>query len=342
MLSNHKFQKQLRKGWTSLVGLVVVSLLLGGCGGATAASKVYHVGILTYGTSFAAIGDGFKAKMATLGYKEGQNIVYETQTAGAAADSAEELRLAKQLVDAKVDLIVTFPAPPTVAASTATQGTNIPVVFAYFQIEGGNLVKSVREPGGNMTGVRYPGPELIGRRLAILHEIAPQVKRVWIGYDKNGPNTAVALEALRPAAAQAGITLVEVPATAMAELAADLATRSKSADLGLDAILTMPDNFNTTPDGFAVLSKFAAEHNLPLGGGVASQAQSALFINGTDANNVGALAAPLADKVLKGTQTGTIPVVTPEQTLVINYKLAQQLGLTVPEGLLKMANEVIR
>jgi putative ABC transport system substrate-binding protein len=322
---------------TLLVGIVVLSLLLGGC---VQKPKVYRVGILNDGGSFTAIGDGFKAKMTALGYIEGQNIVYDIQNANAVP--ADEQRLAKQLVDAKVDLIVSFPALPTVAAYAATQGTNIPVVFAYYQLEGSNLVKSVREPGGNMTGVRYPGPELISRRLEILHEIIPQVKRVWIGYDKTSPNTAPALDALQPLAASLGITLVQVPATAIGELGADLAARANSADLGLDAILTMPDSFNTSAAGFAVLSKFAAEHKVPLVGGLASQAQQgALFINGTDFANVGALAAPLADKVLKGTRAGTIPVVTPEQTLVINYKVAQGLGLAVPEGLLSQATQVI-
>ena len=335
-------KNEIHTGWLIVVGGIILTLMLSGCAGAQT-PKVYHVGILTYGTSFTAIGDGFRAKMTELGYIEGQNIVYNMLTADANADSAEELRLAQQLVDAKVDLLVTFPAPPTVAGNTATQGTNIPVVFAYFQIEGSNLIKSGREPGGNMTGVRYPGPELMSRRLDLLHEMAPQVKRVWIGYDKNSVNTTVALEALRPEAAKLGITLVEVPATKLEELGADLAARAKLADLGLDAIITMPDSFNTTPAGFAVLSKFAAEHNLPLAGGVANQVdQGALFINGTDANNVGALAAPLADKVLKGTPAGTIPVVSPEQTLVINYKVAQQLGLTLPDGLLRQANKIIR
>ena len=194
-----------------------------------------------------------------------------------------------------------------------------------------------------MTGVRYPGTELMTRRIELLHEIAPQVKRVWIGYDKNGANIAVALAALRPAAAQAGITLVEVPVTTAGELAADLAARAGLADPGMDAILAMPDSFNTAPAGFAVLSKFAAEHNLPLAGGLAAQAaQGALFINGTDFKDVGALAAPLADKILRGAQAGTMPVVSPDQILVINYKVAQQLGLTVPDGLLKEAIQIIR
>ena len=190
--------------------------------------------------------------------------------------------------------------------------------------------------------MRYPGPELVSKRLEILHEIAPQVKRVWIGYDKNNANIPPALEALRPTASSLGMTLVEVPATTLEELQADLATRTKSADLGLDAILAMPDSINTSPAGTAMLSKFAAEHKVPMAGGLASQVQGALFVNGTNFTNVGELAAPLADKILKGTPAGTIPVVTPEQELYINYKVAQELGLTVPDGLLRQATEIVR
>jgi putative ABC transport system substrate-binding protein len=314
-----------------------MSLLLSGCG---AKPKVYRVGILTSNPSFAAIGDGFRAKMTQLGYIENQNITYIVQNPS--ADMADKQRLAKQLVDDKVDLIFTFPALETVAARAATQGTNTPVVFAYAQVEGTDLVKSVREPGGNLTGVRYPGPELVSRRLEILHEIAPQVKRIWIGYDKNNANIPPALEALRPTASSLGMTLVEVPATTLEELEADLAARAKSADLGLDAILTMPDSLNTSSAGTAMLSKFAAEHQVPMAGGLASQVQGALFVNGTNFTNVGELAAPLADKILKGTPAGTIPVVTPEQELYFNLKVAQGVGLTVPEGLLKQAKEIVR
>jgi putative ABC transport system substrate-binding protein len=228
-------------------------------------------------------------------------------------------------------------------AKTVTAGTNIPVVFAYGQLEGTDLVKSVREPGGNITGVRYPGPEMISKRLQVLLEIVPTIKRVWIGYNKAGPNTATALEALRPAAASLGVTLVEVPAAKVEELGADLAARAQLTDLGVDAILTMPDDFNTSTASFAEISKFAADHKLALGGGIGFMtAQGALFVNSTDLANVGQLAAPLADKIFKGIAAGTIPVVTPEQNLIINYKAAQALGIVVPEGLLKQANQIIR
>ena len=340
MFKNDRSQNSTKAVWTMLAWTVMIAMLLSGCGGGTPQAKVYHVGVLSGGDSFDGISVGFKTKMAELGYVEGKNIVYDMQKSG---DMAQEKVIAQKFVADKVDLIFAFPAPAGLAAKAATQGSTIPVVFAYGQIEGSTLVKSVREPGDNITGVRYPGPELIARRLDLLLQIAPQAKRVWVGYQKSGPNTAVAIETLRQAATKAGVTLVEVAATVQGDLAADLAARASSAEIGMDAILTMPDPFNTSPDGFAVLSKFAAEHKIPVAGGLANQVETgAIFANGTDFNNVGILAAPLVDKVLRGAQAGTIPVVTPEQTLTINYKVAQQLGLTVPQELLSIANKVIK
>ncbi len=337
MLSGNNSQNKTRN--IILILAALFTLLLSGCGGQT--PKVYQVGILHEGGNFAVIADGFKAKMTELGYVEGKNIVYNEQIAN--SDPAEEQRLAKKLVDDKVDLIFTFPSPPTFAVKAATRGTDIPIVFANATLEGSDLVESVRSPGGNITGVRYPGPETITKRLELMLQVAPQVKRVWIGYDKNSPNNTPVLEALRPTAATLGVTLVEVPAASVEELKADLAARAAAADLGLDAIILMPDGFNNTPAGFGIISKFAADHKVPLGAGTSKAAkQSAVFGNANDLVKTGQLAAPLADKVLKGTKAGTIPVVTPEQELWINYKVAQQLGLTVPEGLLRQAAEIIR
>ncbi len=335
----NKLQNKIENWQAILVLVVMLGLLVSGCGAQK--PKVYRVGILYDGGTLDAIGDGFKTKMTELGYVEGQNIVYDMQDSNSGPD--EEQRLAKYFVDEKVDLIFTFPTPTTFAAHDATQGTDIPVVFAYAGIEGSDLVKSVREPGGNITGVRYPGPEMQAKRLEILAELAPEAKRVWIGYDQNSRNTAPSLEAMRPAASSLGITLVEVPATAQEELEADLAARAKSADLGIDAIVLMPDGFNHSPANLGMLTQFAAEHKLPLGGSFLSTVeQGAVFGNATNVFSVGEQAAPLADKVLKGTPAGTIPLVTPDQDLYINYKVAQELGLTVPESLLSQATEIIR
>jgi putative ABC transport system substrate-binding protein len=98
-----------------------------------------------------------------------------------------------------------------------------------------------------------------------------------------------------------------------------------------------------TPENFAVIGKFAYEHNIPVGGALMSvEGYDSVFGVNVDPVKVGKQAAPLADKVLKGTKAGTIPVVSAENYFQINYKAAQALGLTVSDGLLSQAAEVIR
>ena len=338
MSSNKNSLNRTRSGWMILVWVIVISLLLGGC---AQKPKVYHVGILSGTSDFLPIGEGFRAKMTELGYIEGKNIVYDVQNAD--ADPVALERMAKKFVGDKVDLIFTIATEATVAAKTATQGTNIPIVFAYAGLDGTNLVKSLREPGGNITGVRYPGTDQIVKRLELLIEMAPRVKRVWTGYDTVHPNATPTLAALRPYAVSKGITLVEVPATAMKDFETDLTARAKSADPGVDAMILMPDGFNHSPEGWGYIKKFAAERKVPLAGSfLYTVEQGAVFGNADDFVQMGQLAAPLAVKVLNGTQAGTIPLVTPEQNLYINYRVAQELGLQIPEGLLRQAAQIIR
>jgi putative ABC transport system substrate-binding protein len=137
--------------------------------------------------------------------------------------------------------------------------------------------------------------------------------------------------------------LVEAPADNAAELETLLQARAKSADVGVDAILMLVDPLAVTPDAFAVMGKFAAEHKLPIGGALMS-AGGYDSIFGVNVQNVavGKQAAPLIDKIFKGTPAGTIPVVSAENYFQFNYKAAQALGLKVPEGLLGQANEIIR
>ena len=334
----NKAYSQTRVGnrWTMLVAVVVLALLLGGCGADK--PKVYRVGMVS-GVTFTEINDGFKAKMAELGYVEEQNIVYVLPE----SETEDEQITAEKFVKDEVDLIFTSSTPAALAAKAATQGTDIPVVFTYASTENTNLIESVRQPGGNITGVRYPGPEQQSKRLEILLELAPQVERVWVGHQEDNPNTPLALEALHSVASTKEITLVEVPAAALEELEADLAARAAADDPGIDAIILMPDGFSNSPEGLAMFIQFAAEHKIPLAGSFPyTVEQGAVFGNANVLYKVGEQAAPLADKIFRGTQAGTIPVVTPDQDLWINYKVAQDLGLTVPDGLLSLATEIIR
>jgi putative ABC transport system substrate-binding protein len=332
-------QNRAPNRWTTFVCLVVVVLLFSGCGDRK--PKVYRVGILSGVEAFAGVADGFRSKMAELGYIEGQNILYDVEKLN--ADPVGEKRVARKFVTDKVDMIFAFPTEPAVAAKEATQGTNIPVVFANAGLEGTNLIRSVREPGGNITGVRFPGPDATLKRFEFLLELVPHAKRVYITYDRNYPNNAPAMEVLRSSGRSKGVTLVEVAVTSLEEIQAGLRALPASGDTGIDAMLIMPELLTQSPAGWAVITKFASERRVPIGGAANYTAEhGAVFAYAPDPIDLGKLAAPLADKIFKGIPAGTIPVVTPENHLHLNYKLAQELGLRVSEGLLKQATQIIR
>jgi putative ABC transport system substrate-binding protein len=215
---------------------------LGSCG--RKAQKVYRVGILS---SFAPFGDvavGFRYGMTELGYIEGENIVYELQVAD---NPAGQQRIARKFVEDKVDSVFTFPTEASVAAKKTNQETDIPVVFAIAGIEGSSLVECVREPGGNITGVRYPGPDLVVKRFEFLLELAPQIKRLYIPYDPNHPIGYPALSALRPVASSSGVKLVENPVCNVEEIQANLQARAESSVIGMDAIQILPEALTQSP-----------------------------------------------------------------------------------------------
>ncbi|HEX9333755.1 MAG TPA: ABC transporter substrate binding protein, partial [Anaerolineales bacterium] len=162
-------KKNSRKLWSLLAGVIVIAMLLSGCGQAQK-TKVYHVGVLSGLDAFSPAIDGFKAKLTELGYVEGKNIVYDVQKTNVDMDAYKSF--AKKFVDDKVDMIFVFPTEASMEVKAATQGTNIPVVFtlAFTDVPGVNLINSVREPGGNITGVRFPSADIASKRLQILLE----------------------------------------------------------------------------------------------------------------------------------------------------------------------------
>lgn len=325
--------------WKILVCAVAVALFLSGCG--EKKPKVCRIGILNGFLPFSGIIDGFKAKMNELGHIEGQNITYDVRRVE--IGSSQERQVLEQFVADGVDLIVAFPTGAAIAAKAASQGTKTPVVFAMANLEGINLVQSVRLPGQNITGVRTPGPEIVLKRLEFLLEISPQIKRVYTTYNENYPVNKHDLEALRPAVSSLGITLVEAPVTSVEGIQSDLEDRTASDDIGLDAILIISDDLSQSPTGWPLISKFARKHKVPVVGGAANLVETgAVMCYVPDYIETGKLAAVSADKIHKGISAGTIPVTTAAMSLRINYKKAEELGLNIPIGLLSLANEIVR
>ena len=336
-------KKNSQKLWTMLVWVVVVAMLLSGCGSSQQA-KIYKVGVLSGLSAFSPAVDGFKSKMAELGYVEGKNISYDVQSTEVDFDAYKNIT--KKFVDDKVDMIFVFPTEASMEAKAATQGTDIPVVFtmSFTDVKGVDLIDSVREPGGNITGVRFPSSDMASKRLEILLQMAPNAKKIFVPYLKDYPNVPGQLDVIRPQAGSLGIELIEYAATSPQDLQAKLDSLVTTDGVGIDAILMIAEPLGITPPFYAELGKFAYDHKLPIGGALMTTAEGYDSIFGLlpDAKTAGEQAALLADKVFKGTVAGTIPVTTAENSLLINYKAAQALGLTVPEGLLKQANEVIR
>jgi putative ABC transport system substrate-binding protein len=303
--------------------------------------EVYRVGILS-GLAFAKdTTDGFKAGMAELGYIEGQNIIYDLQETD--FDMAVYRSVLNKFVEDKVDLIFVFPTEASQEAKAATQGTDIPVVFSVANIEGTGLVKSIVTPGGNMTGVRYPGPDIALQRLELLYELVPEIKKILIPYQRGYPIVASQLELLYSAAEELGITLVELPADDAAGVANSLQQFAMpGGGATIDAILLIPEPLGVTDEPFLELARFAGEHEIPIGGALMIvDGYSSLFDIGINHYKTGEQAAPLADKVFKGTPAGTIMVISSDTFLKFNLGLAQKLGLEVSEGILERAEEII-
>lgn len=332
------------KCWQYGSVLVVLLMMVGifcGCGQGSGKNKVYRVGIFSGLDAFSEIAIGFKRKMEALGYLEGKNIVYDYQKMDAGA--INEQKGIKKFIDDKVDLIFTFPTEATIAAKTMTAGTGIPVLFAMAGIEDTDLVESVHRPGGNISGVRYPGLELTAKRLEILHELMPAVKRVFITYDPQYPTVPAALDELHSVASVLGVTLVEEPVNTLSQLQDAYGRRTVSGRVDIDAILIMPEAFSRNPDAWALITLFAAEHQLPVAGASYQTAlEGAVFGYSPDLIEMGGVAASMAHKIFTGTAISDIMVVTPGSRLWFNYTQAQKLGLTVSEGFLSRVDKIIR
>jgi putative ABC transport system substrate-binding protein len=321
---------------TAILFIVVACVLsFSGC-----SPKTYRVGVLS-GISFVAeITDGFKAGMTELGYVDGRNITYDVRKTDFDMDTYG--RILGEFVKNKVDMILVFPTEAAQVAKKATEGTNIPVVFTNSFTENTGLIDSIQEPGGNITGVRWPGPEIVTRGFEIFREIKPNAASMIVAYLKDFyPRMKNVFDTLRPAAASANIALIEVPATDPSDLGNALVKLKGPFDTMV--IHTVMEPLVITPAGFAAAAKFAAEHDIPIGGAPIFEGEyQSVFGFIPPPQTQGKQAAYLADRIFKGTPAGKLPVMTAEYSFIVNYRQAEKIGLKVSERLLSQANQIIR
>jgi len=284
---------------------------------------------------WALYSTGFLQGLSETGYIEGQNVTIEFRWAEGHYDRLPGM--ATDLVRKKVTVIAATGTPAALAAKAATEV--IPIVFetAGDPITLG-LVASLNRPGGNVTGVTQLNSELVPKRLGLLHDLIPTAKVIGLLVNPKDVRTETQSRDMQEAAHVLGLQIHVLKASTDREVDAAFADLVKSRAGAL--IVGTGEFFNTRREQLAAL---AARHRVPViyqyrlfvpAGGLMSYGASL-----TDAYR---LAGNYTGRILKGDKPTDLPVARPTKfELIINLKTANALGLTIPPGVLAIADEVI-
>jgi putative ABC transport system substrate-binding protein len=278
----------------------------------------------------------FRMGLRELGYVQGKSIALEERSSQGRNERFSDL--ASELVQLKVDIIVTWGTPATLAAKRAT--TTIPIVIASAgdPVSSG-LVSSLARPGGNVTGLTVLGPGLSAKRLELLKETVPNMRRVAFLWNPANPDQKSHFNEVQEGARALGVTLQSVEARSREELEQALAMMKQSR----------PSALLTTADGVLQsyvdrIVAFSSETRLPAMYQLKEAVErGGLMSYGASLPDLGRRAATYVDKILKGTKPADLPVEQPTKfELVINLKTAEALGLTIPQSILVRADEIIQ
>jgi putative tryptophan/tyrosine transport system substrate-binding protein len=298
-------------------------------------SKTYIIGYLAPARLPGVI-EALQDGLRKLGYIEGQNLKIEyrfLQGAGATLDA-----LAAELVRLHSDIIVTQGTPAVIAAKQATR--TIPIVMAAAGDPlGSGIVASLAHPGVNITGFTLYGAELAGKRVAVFKEAVPGIASIAVlGNARNPLNAQLLWPQTRAAALSLGLEARLFAVHEPAELSGAFESMARDHAGGLVVLSdVLFSSERRTIIGLAAQHRMAAiyeNREFAAAGGLLSY--------GPNATELVRRSAVYVDKILKGSKPGDLPIEQPtEFELVINLKTAKELGLTIPDKILTVADEVI-
>jgi putative ABC transport system substrate-binding protein len=300
--------------------------------------KIHRIGILLPNPPSLSpmLLQAFRQALEENGYVEGQNVDIEYRFGDGKSDRYPDL--AADLVRRKVDVIVTSSTRASKAVKNAT--STIPIVMAAAADPvGAGLITSLAHPGGNVTGLSMRSPDLSGKRLQLLKEVAPRVRHVGVLWNPANDGNAVILQD------------TQAVANSMALKVQSIELRNpEDFDRGLQGLT------KTRADAFAVLRdpvvnnatdtlvKFASKNRLPaiyeskeivLAGGLMSYAPNH--------EDLYRRAAYFVHRIVTGTRPAELPVERPMRAeFVINLKAAKEIGLRIPNEVLQRADKVLR
>src|SRR6516162_5413957 len=299
-------------------------------------ARVFHIGIVAALPRSSPEHVAFEDRLRELGYVEGRNLTIDfvqdndPDRLGAAVG---------EFARRGVDIIVTGGQDAALkAAITATVARSTPVVFRAVDFDplAKGYIASLSHPGGNLTGVVFEQPELNAKRLDLLMQAVPHIARIILLYDVASLDQR---DAVTNAASGLGIPLQAIerhspPYDYEEALAGTDGARG-------DALMTTSSAFGGPA---AAIAEAALRHRLPNIGTGRRQAEAGFLMSyGPNISDMFRIAADYVDKILKGVKPADLPVQQPTKfELVINLKVAREIGVTIPPAILARADEVIK
>jgi putative ABC transport system substrate-binding protein len=328
----------MKKSNRLLAGLLVAGLGIAGVSNAATGEEPPRIGYL----AVAPLTDkpsperaGFIAGLRELGYENGKNIQIVYRSAEGATDALPFV--AEELVESGVKLVVTAGNPAIRALQQASDSIPIVILFSADPVAAG-FAKSLAHPGGNITGMSQQNLELGAKRLELLKETVPTIRRVAVLWDSSNAVMRGEWESTSAAAKQLGIELIPGDAAGQASFEKILENIQRQR---ADAIVTLIDL--RTASYRQIIPEFALKHRLPSITGLEAFAENGgLMSYAPDFGDLSRRSAAYVDKILRGTNPGDLPIQQPTHySLVLNLKSARAMGITIPKRILERADRII-
>jgi putative ABC transport system substrate-binding protein len=327
-----------RREFITLVGgaMAAASVLRPLAARAQQAAKLPTIGFLGSGTlsTWSPWTAAFVQRLRELGWIEGRTVAIEIRWAEGRSERYAEI--AAELVRLRVDVIVTS----GIAVAAAKQATSlIPIVFTVANDPlGTGLAASLARPGGNVTGLSAQSSELAGKRLELLREIIPGLRRLAAMGNAGSPSFELEIGEVQAAARTLGLEVAASGVRRAEDIESAFAALKERAEVlyvcGSDPLVVANRiRINTLAAAARLPTMHSGREYVEAGG---------LMSYGPSYSDLFRRAGDYVDKILRGTKPGDIPVEQPTKfELVINLKTAKALGLTIPESFLLRADEVI-
>lgn len=320
----------------ALTVMVVVALFLTQKeqNNSTNSTEKVKIGVLQFVThdSLDEIYKGIKAGLEEGGYTTTENLSIDFMNAE--GDQSQVQTMSKKLVDNGNELLIGIATPAAQGLANAT--TELPIIMgAVTDPVGANLVTDLKNPGGNITGVSDQTP--VADTVSLIKEITPDAKTIGVLYSSNEDNSKIQVAEFKAAAEEAGYTVLEYAVASSNELASTVEVASSK----VDALFTPIDN--TVASAFSTVVSVANKSKTPIftsvedmveGGGIASVTLSQY--------DLGVATGKMTAKILDGANPADTPVqIFNEGTVVVNQKVAKELGITLSDDVINQASKVI-